>query len=160
MCVRPLATVARLRLRNSHTLPPLNSLLTQLCVWHRRRRLISRAERGKKEHKAAAKAAKAAAKQQQNEGTQQQESEGQFMTAPEAAAKLADTAADKAGAAAAPVQRRKLTAGRVLKWLVVLLGLATMGVSAWGLAESITATDGLVDDFWRLVDGARGGGRC
>ncbi|KAL4425915.1 hypothetical protein ABPG75_009931 [Micractinium tetrahymenae] len=48
-----------------------------------------------------------------------------------------------------------LTAGRVLKWLIVLLALATMAVCGWGLAESIYATNGLVDSFWLLVERAR-----
>ena len=47
------------------------------------------------------------------------------------------------------------TAGRVLKWLIVLLSLATMGVCGWGIAESIYATNGLVSDFWLLVDRVR-----
>lgn len=45
-------------------------------------------------------------------------------------------------------------AGRLLKWAIVLVALATMGVAGWGLAESITATNGLVDSFWLLVDRA------
>lgn len=44
-------------------------------------------------------------------------------------------------------------AGRVLKWAIALVALATVGVAAWGLAESILATNGLIDSFWLLVDG-------
>lgn len=45
-----------------------------------------------------------------------------------------------------------MTPGRLLKWLILLLGLAVIGVSAWGLAESIISTDGLVSEFWALME--------
>lgn len=35
-------------------------------------------------------------------------------------------------------------AGQALKWCMVLMAVAVVGVSAWGLAESITATNDLV----------------
>lgn len=47
---------------------------------------------------------------------------------------------------------RKLTAGKVLRWAMVLFGLATIGVSGWGLAQSIIASNDVILNFWDLVN--------
>ena len=57
----------------------------------------------------------------------------------------------------APVAgRRRRRAADILAFLLLLLGAATVGVSAWGLAESIKATDTTVSDFWVVVDQIHG----
>lgn len=162
------------------------AFLLWMCVWLRRRKIIKRARRAKKEHRAGAKEAAAAKAQQQP----------QFVTAgQEGVAVDAAAVADKQPQGCLQLWWERVTgalgslagcccccaclfavttgrqrssahpptlcctcaclpaAGRVLKWAILVFGLAVVGVSAWGLAESINATDGLVDDFWRLVDG-------
>lgn len=39
---------------------------------------------------------------------------------------------------------------------MLLTGLATLGVSAWGLAESIMSTDTTVSDFWVVIQDIHG----
>jgi hypothetical protein len=52
--------------------------------------------------------------------------------------------------------KRKLLTWRNAFWaLFVAIGLAAVGVSGWGLAESITVTNYTVSDFWNLVDNAQ-----
>lgn len=49
----------------------------------------------------------------------------------------------------------RLTWGTAFWALFVGIALAVVGVSAWGMASSITLTDTTVSDFWDLVDSAQ-----
>lgn len=48
-------------------------------------------------------------------------------------------------------RHRHLTAGRLLRWSMVAFAAAVVGVSIWGLVQSITATNGLVPSAWDIV---------
>ncbi|KAI7837809.1 hypothetical protein COHA_008437 [Chlorella ohadii] len=56
---------------------------------------------------------------------------------------------------AAKPKRKWLTWRNAFWAFFIATGLAAIGVSAWGLAESITVTNYTVSDFWDLVDGAQ-----
>jgi hypothetical protein len=46
---------------------------------------------------------------------------------------------------------KRQKASDILTATMVLVGLAVIGVSAWGMAESIKATDTVIINFWDLV---------
>ena len=48
--------------------------------------------------------------------------------------------------------RWRCTPGLIYRLLLVALALAVVGVSAWGLADSIQSTNSIVSDFWDIVD--------
>ncbi|KAK9810263.1 hypothetical protein WJX72_007562 [[Myrmecia] bisecta] len=52
--------------------------------------------------------------------------------------------------------RKRRTCSWVTNALVLLLALGVVGVSAWGMYESIKTTDGKVDVFWGVVASGRG----
>ena len=45
-----------------------------------------------------------------------------------------------------------VTWGRVFKVFIVLLSLSLVGVSGWGIAKSIQASDHTISNFWGIVD--------
>jgi hypothetical protein len=48
--------------------------------------------------------------------------------------------------------RRRCNPGLIYCLLLVAMTLAVVGVSAWGLADSINSTNSVVSDFWDIVD--------
>ena len=48
--------------------------------------------------------------------------------------------------------RRRCTPGLIYRLLLVAMTLAVVGVSAWGLADSVQSTNSVVSDFWDIVD--------
>ena len=40
----------------------------------------------------------------------------------------------------------------VLQWALLVFGLAVVGVSAWGIAKSIVASNDVVSNFWTIIE--------
>ncbi|KAI7842724.1 hypothetical protein COHA_003654 [Chlorella ohadii] len=113
-----------------------------MCVYFRRRKIIRRARRDRKAQRAEAKQV-------------QQAQQAQFMTVGDDGkpANAAPEAGSTGWRGRLAQWWQEFTAGQALKWCMVLMAAAVVGVSAWGLAESITATNDLISDFWQIVDG-------
>lgn len=109
----------------------------------------------------AARLAKASAQAEEKEQEQQAqflsstasgEGNGVAAAVPSGASASWTAAPDAASARAAwRRSRRHLTAGRLLRWTMLLFGAAVIGVSIWGLVQSIKATHGLIPNAWEIV---------